>query len=132
MTYFQVNKTSELHKKPFVSFSKSEDRAHLMSFGGPSSNRRRRKRSKSQGRKRTRSVRRGRRTKSRITKVRVVNGRVALRVTGYPGYQRVGASQLIRFVPLNKLRAAAKRALGASGVKRHRRRRRRHRRRSQP
>jgi hypothetical protein len=40
----------------------------------------------------------------------------------------VGASQLVRFVPLNKLRIAARRALGASGAKRHRRKR-RHRRR---
>jgi hypothetical protein len=34
-------------------------------------------------------------------------------VAGFPGLQRIGASQLVRFVPLAKLRMAAKRALGA-------------------
>lgn len=123
MTYFQVNKNnSEICKKPFVSFSNNEDRANLMTFGGPPNTRR--KRSKSQGRRRRKIVGRGRRPKTRITKVRIVNGKVALKVAGYPGYQRVGASQLVRFVPLNKLRIAAKRALGSTGAKRQRRRRR--------
>lgn len=66
-----------------------------------------------------------------MTKVRLVNGKVALRIKGFPGVQRVGASQLVRFVPLNKLRLAAKRALGVAGVKHHRRRRRRQNRRRQ-
>jgi len=127
MTYFQVNKNnSSISKKPFVSFSNKEDRANLMTFGAPPSTRRR-KRSQSQSRRRKRTIGRGRRPKTRITKVRIVNGKVALRVAGYPGTQRVTASQLVRFVPLNKLRVAAKRALGASGIKRHRRRRRRQR-----
>lgn len=133
MTYFQVNKNnsqSSSCKKPLVSFSNNDDRANLMSFGGPSTHRRR-KRSKSQGRRRRRSVSRGRRSKTRVTKVRIVNGRVALRVAGYPGYQRVGASQLVRFVPLNKLRIAARRALGASGGRRHKRKRGYRRRKSQ-
>jgi hypothetical protein len=127
MTYFQVNKNnSDTCKKPFVSFSTNEDRANLMTFGGLQSTRRR-KRSKSQGRKRRRTASRGRRPRTRVTKVRIVNGRVALKVAGYPGYQRVGASQLVRFVPLNKLRIAAKRALGSTGRKKQRRRRRRQR-----
>jgi len=127
MTYFQVNKNNgDNCKKPFVCFSNNEDRANLMNFGGPPSTRR--KRSKSQGRRRKRTISRGRRPKTRVTKVRIVNGRVALKVAGYPGYQRVGASQLVRFVPLNKLRVAAKRVLGSSGVKRQRRRRRQRRR----
>jgi hypothetical protein len=131
MTYFQVNKNnSELCKKPFVSFSTNEDRANLMTFSGPPSSIRR-KRSKSQGRRRRRTFGRGRRLKTRVTKVRIVNGKVALRVAGYPGYQRLGASQLVRFVPLTKLRIAAKRVLGSSGAKRHRRKRRHQRRRSQ-
>ena len=66
------------------------------------------------GRKRSRSTaKKGRRRKSRVTKVRVVKGKVALRVGGFPGVQHVGASQLVRFVPLNKLRTAAKRVLGS-------------------
>lgn len=101
-----------------------------MSFSGPPTTRRKRSHSKSSKKRRSSSsrIRRpGRRTKTRVTKVRLVKGKVALRIKGYPGVQRLGASQLVKFVPLNKLKVAAKRALGASGVKRqqHRRRRRR-------
>jgi hypothetical protein len=45
---------------------------------------------------------------------------VSLRVSGFPQVQHVGASQLVRFVPLNKLKAAAKKVLGRGP---HRRRR---------
>ena len=118
MTYFHVgnsNLTSQC-KQPFVEFSPNEDRANLMSMSGTLAPRR--KRSRSTLRRKSRAPgrrRRTRRTKTRVTKVRVVNGKVSLRVGGFPGVQRVGASQLVRFVPLNKLRTAAKRVLGASG-----------------
>lgn len=137
MSYFQVSSSNNKStcKQPFVPFSSNEDRANLMTFGsgGSPSTSRRRKRSQSTRRRRGPSAvrRRGRRTKTRVTKVRLVNGKVALRIKGFPGVQRVGASQLVRFVPLNKLRLAAKRALGVAGVKHHRRRRRRQNRRRQ-
>jgi len=92
-----------------------------MSFGGQPT--RRRKRSKSKSR---RPSSQGKRTKSRVTKVRLVKGKVALRIRGYPGVTRLGASQLVKFVPLNKLKIAAKRALGSVKKPQHRRRRRRH------
>jgi len=52
-------------------------------------------------------------------KVRVVKGRLTLKVAGYPGLHRFGASQLIQFVPLNKIKVAAKKFLSQSrkGVK---------------
>ena len=105
MTYFRVGNTETLNppKRPFVEFSPHLDRANLMSSGVAAT-----------GRKRSRSTaQKGRRRKSRVTKVRVVKGKVALRVGGFPGVQHVGASQLVRFVPLNKLRTAAKRVLGS-------------------
>jgi len=53
------------------------------------------------------------------------------KVSGHPGTHRFGAGQLIRFVPLNKVKLAAKRILGSSsagrrlrGVSRRRRGRR--------
>jgi hypothetical protein len=47
--------------------------------------------------------------------VRIVKGRVVLnKVSGHPGTHRFGAGQLIRFVPLNKVKLAAKRILGSS------------------
>lgn len=131
MTYYQVgNQQNNCTKRPIVEFSPNENRANLMSMIGATTLRRKRSRSVGQKRRRTRRVG-GRKT--RVTKVRVINGRVALRIGGFPGVQRVGASQLVRFVPLNKLRLAAKRVLGrghsAGGNKRQRRRRRRNNRR---
>jgi hypothetical protein len=51
-------------------------------------------------------------------------------VAGFPGLQRIGASQLVRFVPLAKLRVAARRALGAPRKGRGKSRRRKTRRRT--
>ena len=107
MTYFRADRTNtsltNTPKRPFVEFSPHLDRANLMSSGIAAT-----------GRKRSRSTaRKGRKRRSRVTKVRVVKGKVALRVGGFPGVQHVGASQLVRFVPLNKLRTAAKRVLGS-------------------
>jgi hypothetical protein len=44
-------------------------------------------------------------------KVRVIKGHLMLKVAGYPGLHRFGASQLIQFVPLNKIKVAAKKIL---------------------
>ncbi len=55
-------------------------------------------------------------------KVRVVGGRVRLRVTGYQGLQSLAPSSLIRFIPATKLRLAAKKVLRSSRVKPARRR----------
>ncbi len=46
--------------------------------------------------------------------MRIVKGRVVVKVGGYPGTHRFGAGQLIRFVPLNKIKQAAKRILGST------------------
>lgn len=124
MTFYQVNNNKNSCKRPFVEFSSNEDRAALMTAagGGGGLPPRRRKRSKGPGRKK-RSPRR-RRTRSRVTKVRVVNGQVALRIGGRSGVQRLRASQVVRFVPLKNLRLAAQRLIGGGISKRGRRRRR--------
>lgn len=71
-----------------------------------------------------------RRTTKRGTRVgrgkpRVVKGRVQVRVAGYSGVQKLAPSTLIPFLPVTKIKAAAKRALAATGkrktVKRKRR-----------
>jgi hypothetical protein len=62
--------------------------------------------------------------------VRVTKGRVSIKVPGHPGVSKLPASQLVRFVALNKLKAAAKKVLGHRGKKvkrkkkKHRKRRR--------
>jgi len=73
-------------------------------------------------RTRAASARRPRRKRSQVAtsrrgggnKVRIVKGRVVVKVGGYPGTHRFGAGQLIRFVPLNKIKQAAKRILGST------------------
>jgi hypothetical protein len=67
-------------------------------------------------RKRTKSVKR--------TKIRLVKGRLSLKIAGYLGLQRFGASQLIQFVPLNKIKVAAKKFLSQSRVKKSSKRKR--------
>lgn len=90
--------------QPFVDFSSRQDRASLMSNSAALSGVLRK----------TSSGPRRKRRRTRTTRVRIVKGKVALRVSGFPRIQRLGASQLVRFVPLNKLRAAAKKVLGKS------------------
>lgn len=68
--------------------------------------------------KRTRKAKKG--TSSGSSKPRVIKGRVNIRVTGYPGVQKVPPSQLIPFLPVNKLRVAAKKALGDQKPRRKR------------
>ncbi len=74
-------------------------------------------------RKRSGAGRKRRRVKT-SNKVRVVGGRVRLRVTGYQGLQSLVPSSLIRFIPATKLRLAAKKVLRSTGVKPARRRKR--------
>ena len=125
--------SSSTSTKPLLSFSTNTDRAFIVSAPSAaagsstvataetSMTKRR------TARKRTAASRRGRRLKG---SVRLTKGRLSLRVAGYPGYHRIAASQLVRYVPLAKLKQAAKRVLGASGKrlsrkKVYRRRRRR-------
>lgn len=60
--------------------------------------------------KKTRKSRKG--SSGGSSKPRVIKGRVNIRVAGYPGVQKVAPSQLIPFLPVTKLKAAAKKALG--------------------
>lgn len=50
-------------------------------------------------------------------KPRVVKGRINLRVAGYSGVQKLAPSSLIPYLPITKLRLAAKKALAATGKK---------------
>ena len=46
--------------------------------------------------------------------IRIVKGQVAFRVPGYTGVQKFAATQLVKFVPIGKLKTAAKRILKTS------------------
>jgi len=87
-----------MKRKPLVRFETTGAHAQLISDSSSMSPRRRR----SGGRKKAR------RTSS---KARVIKGRLNLRVAGYTGVQKIAPSSIIPYLPLTKLRAAAKRVL---------------------
>lgn len=62
-------------------------------------------------------------SRKRSNKVRVVSGRVRVRVPGFPGTQGIAPSAIIKHVPASKVRAAAKRVLMATKKGRRRGRR---------
>ena len=99
-----------MKRKPLVRFE-TGNRAQLVSSDSMSPRR------KSRGHKQKRKSTKG--------KPRVVHGRLSLKVSGYSGYQRLPASSLIPYLPITKLRAAAKKVLGKSKVKKSSRRRKR-------
>jgi hypothetical protein len=108
---------------PLLSYSDSQDRATIVreSFADSTSMPSvKRKRSKRAGRPRTAS-KKGRKHRVKGTKgVRVTKGRVSIRLPGH-GVTKLAASQLVRYVPLNKLKSAAKKVLRSLGrVVRHR------------
>lgn len=107
-----------LRKKPLVRFD-SVSRAQLVSgpsIVGASATSSEPRRGKSSMPARRRSTGRKRRTgSSKSTKPRLVKGRVNVRVAGYLGVQKLAPSKLIRYIPANKLKVAAKKVLASSG-----------------
>ena len=92
-----------MKRKPLVRFE-TTDRAELLSHshsGTPMP----------AIRKRRGTARSSVRRKGTRGRPRVVKGRLSLKVAGYSGYQRLPASSLIPYLPVTKLRAAAKKAL---------------------
>lgn len=102
-------------RKPLVRFD-TQSRAHLVSesvsssLSPPHTNSMPRRRRGSKKRS-------GGKVRSTKGRPRIVKGRVNVRVAGYSGVQKVAPSKLIPFLPTNKVRLAAKKALVASGVK---------------
>jgi len=105
-------------KPPLVRYS-TQNRAVLLSSANSMPKIRRSKRAAASRSGRKRSVATSKRGGN---KVRIVKGRVVVKVGGYPGTHRFAAGQLIRFVPLNRIKLAAKRVLGSSSRFRRRRR----------
>jgi len=114
MSFLSLGQTT---KKPLLPFSPNNDRAFIVSESTPPSSSLVSLSSSSMPKRkggRTASTRKGKRGK---TTVRLVKGRLAIRVAGFPGFQRLAPSQLVRYIPLGKLKQAAKRVLGASGIR---------------
>ncbi len=110
-----MNYSSQQRKPPLVRYS-TQNRAVLLSASNSMPKTRRARAALRPRRKRSAAT-----AKRGGNKVRIVKGRVVVKVGGFPGTHRFGAGQLIRFVPLNKIKLAAKRILGSSGRLRRRR-----------
>jgi hypothetical protein len=67
---------------------------------------------------RTRSSRKKKKTSKKASKgkLRVIKGRVNLKLSGYSGVQKIPPGSLIPYLPVNKIRAAAKKVLKANRV----------------
>jgi hypothetical protein len=63
------------------------------------------------------SKRKGTASPKAVKGVRFIKGRIALRLSGY-GVQKLAAVDLVRFIPLSKLKQAAKKVLKSKGIRR--------------
>jgi hypothetical protein len=106
-------------KQPLIHYSETQERASLYDpdFEGMPPRRALRA---------TRKLKkRGSRKKAHLKPtrgVRFTKGKISLRIAGYSGLQKLGASELVRFIPLSKLKAAAKKVLRNSGTRKTKRR----------
>src|SRR6266404_6509327 len=97
-------------KKPLLSYSEHLERAEVFDIHNENKQmpaKRRTKRAKSSGRKS--------RGRKRLLKGghKLIHGKIKLKLKGY-GTQTVNACQLVRFVPLSKLKTAARKVLSRS------------------
>jgi hypothetical protein len=115
-------------RKPLLNFSETQERASLIDtdFEEDSMARKRKGRKSKKGKRVLVGIKR--------KGVKLNKGRLKIRVAGYQGVQSLTASELVRHIPLSKLRAAAKKVLKRSGAgktkrkgkKRGRKRKRKH------
>ena len=99
--------------KPLLSFSANSDRAFIAEEQSLLSAVDERKPTKTT----VKPIKGRKRQRKKFLSVKIVKGHIVLCVPGYKGYQRLPTSQLLRYIPLKRLRQAAKTALKASGVR---------------
>ena len=104
-------------RKPLLHYSEEEERANFFDTDNLDSSMPRKKRSGKTRKAKGRSVAKG------FKGIKFSKGRLSLRIGGYSGIQRLAPSQLVRFIPLSKLKQAARKVLQKSGGKKTRRRR---------
>jgi len=97
-------------RTPLLNFSETQERASLINTDFEEDSMAKKGRKKGKGKKR---VYGGFKRKG----VKLNKGKIKLKVAGFQGLQSLSASELIRFIPLSKLKAAAKRVLKKTGGK---------------
>lgn len=103
-------------RKPLLHYSDQEERANFFDTEELDSSMPRRKRSGKQKKGKRQSTGKG------LKGVKFSKGRLALRIGGYSGVQRLAPSQLVRYIPLAKLKQAARKVLAKTGGKKIKRR----------
>jgi len=97
--------------QPLLKYSENEERASfIQEEEEPSMSRRK-------GRKGQKRKRSSKKTLKGTKGLRFSKGRLALKLSGF-GVQKLGASELVKFIPLSKLKQAAKKVLRGKGTKR--------------
>jgi hypothetical protein len=92
-------------RKPLLNFSTSNNRATLLNLDSELI----------PNQEKTNHLPKKKPKKGKITRgIRFVKGQVVFHVPGYKGVQKLAATQLVRFVPIGKLKTAAKRVLASS------------------
>ena len=105
-------------QQPLLNYSDHSERASFINDSTPEASMPRRRR---RGGKRRKGAKCGKALKG--TKgLRFSKGRLSLRLAGF-GLQKIGASELVKYIPLSKLKQAAKKVLRGKGTRIKRKRR---------
>ena len=101
--------------QPLLKFSENEERASFIEDKEDTSM------SRSKGGKGGKGKKTGKKALKGTKGLKFSKGRLALRLAGF-GLQKLGASELVKFIPLSKLKQAAKKVLREKGTKQTKRR----------
>jgi hypothetical protein len=101
--------------QPILKFSENEERASFIEQEEDTSM------SRNKSRKGGKRKKTGKKALKGTKGLRFVKGRLALHLSGF-GLQKVGASELVKYIPLSKLKQAAKKVLRGKGTLRTKRR----------
>ena len=96
--------------QPLLKFSENEERASFIEDKEDTSM------SRSKGGKGGKRKKTGKRALKGTKGLKFSKGRLAFRLAGF-GLQKLGASELVKFIPLSKLKQAAKKVLRGKGTK---------------
>ncbi len=105
-------------RKPLLHYSEEEERATVFDSELPNLSMSRRKKASKLRKHKQRHLGKG------LKGIKFSKGRLAIRLGGFAGVQRVAPSQLIRFIPLTRLKQAARKVLQKSKGKTIRKRKR--------
>lgn len=106
-----MSSTAAVVRKPLLCYSAQQDRASIVDISMSPAKKSKGGKTGGKGKKGGKKGKKGKKSR-----VKVVKGKVNLKVGGFSGVQHLLASHLVQYIPLNKLKAAARKVLVASGI----------------